>query len=120
MMFIVKKQKITAKVLHYFLILENKLVGNKIVLTENTLKLGKEKYKIKHKNKDNMSSIFGRKDSKIPYKIVNIKPIASVVTQGKITKTNEIKDDVIPKKRHLQLEQNFKKKIKKKHLNIDE
>ncbi|XP_043519093.1 uncharacterized protein PF11_0213-like [Frieseomelitta varia] len=101
-------------------ILENKLVGNKIVLTENTLKLGKEKYKIKHKNKDNMSSIFGRKDSKIPYKIVNIKPIASVVTQGKITKTNEIKDDVIPKKRHLQLEQNFKKKIKKKHLNIDE
>lgn len=101
-------------------ILENKLVGNKIVLTENTLKLGKEKYKIKHKNKDNMSSLFGRKNSKILYKIVNIKPIANVVTQGKITKANEIKDDVIPKKRHLQLEQNFKKKIKKKHLNIDE
>lgn len=40
------------------------------------------------------------------------------MTQGKITKTNEIKDDVIPKK-HLQLKQNFKKKIKKKHLNID-
>ncbi|KOX79737.1 hypothetical protein WN51_11347 [Melipona quadrifasciata] len=101
-------------------ILENKLVGNKIVLTENTLKLGKEKYKIKHKNKDNMSSIFGRKNSKILYKIVNIKPIANVVTQGKITKADEIKDNVIPKKRHLQLEQNFKKKIKKKHLNIDE
>ena len=91
MIFIVKRQKIifTAKILHYFLvntiygilslknflfyytqILENKLVGNKIVLTENTLKLGKEKYKIKHKNKGNMSSIFGRgKDSKISYKI---------------------------------------------------
>ncbi|CAD1474420.1 unnamed protein product, partial [Heterotrigona itama] len=95
-------------------ILENKLVGNKIVLTEKTLKLGKEKYKIKYKNKDNISSIFGTKDSKILYRIINIKPIASVVTQGKITKANEIKDDIISKR------QNFKKKIKKKHLNIDE
>ncbi|XP_017765210.1 PREDICTED: putative uncharacterized protein DDB_G0289963 [Eufriesea mexicana] len=66
-------------------VLENQLLGNKIHLTEKTLKLGKQKYRVKCKDINNISCVFASEKSHKPYKIVNIKPVIKVVTRENIT-----------------------------------
>ena len=102
-------------------VLQSELVGKRIVLTENMLQLGKQKYKVTYNDVDRVSCVFGTGKSRKPYKTVNIKPIARVVAHQKILKssfeksldrhtsnsiscaesTSEIENHVIPtKKRH--------------------
>ncbi|XP_043788818.1 putative leucine-rich repeat-containing protein DDB_G0290503 [Apis laboriosa] len=66
-------------------VLESELIGNKIVLTDKKLKLGKKKYKVECKSIDNTSWVFASGKVHKPYKIVNIKPMIRAVTGEKIT-----------------------------------
>ncbi|XP_076759077.1 uncharacterized protein LOC143428239 [Xylocopa sonorina] len=66
-------------------VLENQLLGSKMVLTENKLKLGKQKYKINCKKIDNISCVFASTKLNKPYRTVNIKPLTRIVTREKIT-----------------------------------
>ncbi|XP_060824719.1 uncharacterized protein PF3D7_1120600-like isoform X1 [Bombus pascuorum] len=116
-------------------LLENQLLQSKIAFTEKTLKLGKQKYRVEYKNIDNVSCFLGTRKRKKPYKIVNIKPTARIVVREKVTKnshakfsdhcsnhnidsSDEIKDEMISRKRHFQTKQNLS--LKKRCLNIDE
>ena len=63
---------------------EKHLLGKKMILTGNKLKLGNQKYKIEYKDVGNISCIFGRRKSHKPYEIVNIKPEARIVTREKM------------------------------------
>lgn len=49
-------------------VLERELVGKRIVLTENKLKLGKKKYKVTFRDVDHVSCVFGTGKSRKPYK----------------------------------------------------
>lgn len=70
-------------------VLERELVGKRIVLTENKLKLGKKKYKVTFRDVDHVSCVFGTGKSRKPYKTVNIKPVARVVANQKIVKSSK-------------------------------
>lgn len=72
-------------------LLENQLLQNKIALTEKTLKLGKQKYRVEYKDINNVSCFFGTRKRKKPYKIVNIKPIARIIVREKVTKNSHAK-----------------------------
>ncbi|XP_043600325.1 uncharacterized protein MAL8P1.12-like isoform X1 [Bombus pyrosoma] len=72
-------------------LLENQLLQSKIAFTENTLKLGKQKYRVEYKNIDNVSCFLGTRKRKKPYKIVNIKPISRIVVREKVTKNSHAK-----------------------------
>lgn len=50
-------------------VLESELIGNKIVLTDKKLKLGKKKYKVECKSIDNTSWVFASGKVHKPYKI---------------------------------------------------
>ncbi|XP_076241762.1 uncharacterized protein LOC143183877 [Calliopsis andreniformis] len=67
-------------------VFESELVGKRIILTRNKLKLGKQKYRIIHKDVDHVSCVFGTGKCRKPYKTVNIKPIARIVASEKIAK----------------------------------
>ncbi|XP_071865825.1 uncharacterized protein isoform X2 [Bombus fervidus] len=116
-------------------LLENQLLQSKIAFTEKTLKLGKQKYRVEYKNIDNVSCFLGTRKRKKPYKIVNIKPTARIIVREKVTKNShakfsdqcsnhnidscdEIKDEMISRKRYSQTKQNLS--LKKRCLNIDE
>lgn len=49
-------------------VLQSELVGKRIVLTENKLKLGKQKYKVTYNDVDRVSCVFGTGKSLKPYK----------------------------------------------------
>lgn len=74
--------------------LEADLIGEKIVLNEKKLKLGKQKYKVSHKTVEAISFCFATGKSRKPYKIANLKPVAAILAQAKlsvsVTSTNTV------------------------------
>ncbi|CAL7938114.1 unnamed protein product [Xylocopa violacea] len=69
-------------------VLENQLLGSKMILTENKLKLGKQKYKIKYKEINKISCVFASTKRNKPYRTVNIKPLTRIVTRQKLHESN--------------------------------